>query len=88
MRSDIKQYLKNMDQGILIGRAQIDYHVTPKQAHHLMISGGIFEDMFSGVGFEYLYFKQNTNYSFGLEAFKVQEGYNWGLDTWITITLL
>ena len=49
MRSDIKQYLKNMDQGILIGRAQIDYHVTPKQNHHLMISGGIFEDMFSGL---------------------------------------
>ena len=79
VRSDIKQYLKNMDQGILIGRAQIDYHVTPKQNHHLMISGGIFEDMFSGVGFDYLYFKQNTNYSFGLEAFKVQKrDYNWG----------
>lgn len=80
VRSDIKQYLKNMDKGILIGRAQLDYHLTPKQNHHLMITGGILEDMFSGVGFEYLYFKQNTNYSFGLEAFNVQKrDYDWGL---------
>lgn len=80
VRSDIKQYLKNMDNGILIGRAQLDYHLTPKQNHHLMITGGILEDMFSGVGFEYLYFKQNTNYSFGLEVFNVQKrDYDWGL---------
>ena len=31
VRSDIKEYLKNMNDGILIGRAQIDYHVTPKK---------------------------------------------------------
>jgi len=79
VRSDIKQYLKNMDSGILIGRAQLDYHLTPKQNHYLMITGGILEDMFSGVGFEYLYFKQNTNYSFGLEVFNIQKrDYDWG----------
>ena len=30
VRSDVKQYLKNMkDGGLLIGRAQLDYHLTP-----------------------------------------------------------
>jgi hypothetical protein len=79
VRSDIKQYLKNMDSGILIGRAQFDYHLTPKLNHHLMLSGGILEDMFSGIGMEYLYFQQNKNYSFGFELFKVRKrDYDWG----------
>ncbi len=79
VRSDVKQYLKNMDKGILIGRAQLDYHLTPKQNHHLMFTGGILEDMFSGIGFEYLYFKPDSNFSFGIEAFKVRKrDYFWG----------
>jgi hypothetical protein len=79
VRSDVKQYLKNMDDGVLIGRAQLDYHLTPRKNHHLMVTGGILEDMFSGVGAEYLYFKPDTNYSFGLELFKVKKrDYQWG----------
>ena len=79
VRSDVKQYLKNMDKGVLIGRAQFDYHLTPKDNHHLMFTGGILEDMFSGIGMEYLFFKQNTNYSFGVELFKARKrDYEWG----------
>ncbi len=79
VRSDVKQYLKNMDKGVLIGRAQLDFHLTPKDNHHLMFTGGILEDMFSGVGVEYLYFVPNKNYSFGIEAFKVKKrDYEWG----------
>ena len=79
VRSDIKQYLKKMNDGVLVGRAQLDYHLTPKTNHHLMITGGILEDMFSGYGAEYLYFEPNTNYSFGVELFKVKKrDYNWG----------
>ena len=79
VRSDVKQYLLNMNDGILIGRAQFDYHFTPQDNHHIMLTAGILEDMFSGIGAEYLFFKQNTNYSFGIEAFKVQKrDYNWG----------
>ncbi len=79
VRSDVKQYLKRMDEGILIGRAQLDYHLTPLENHHLMLTGGIFEDMFSGYGLEYLYFKPNTNYAIGFETFKVKKrDYNWG----------
>ena len=79
VRSDVKQYLKNMDDGILIGRAQLDFHLTPKKNHHLMLTGGILEDMFSGFGAEYLFFEPNTNYSFGVELFKVRKrDYYWG----------
>jgi hypothetical protein len=77
--SDIKQYLKNMDKGILIGRAQLDYHLTPKKNHHLMITAGVLEDMYSGYGFEYLNFKQNSNYAYGFEVFNVRKrDYDWG----------
>ena len=82
VRSDIKQYLKNMDEGILIGRAQIDYFISPHKNHHLMFTGGILEDMFSGFGFEYLYFKNDTNYSIGFELFSVKKrDYDWGFGT-------
>ena len=78
VRSDVKQYLKNMDEGLLIGRAQLDYHITPRENHHIMITGGILEDMFSGYGAEYLYFKPNNNYSFGFEIFNVRKrDYEW-----------
>lgn len=79
VRSDVKQYLKNMDKGLLIGRAQLDYHLTPAKNHHLMFTGGILEDMFSGYGAEYLYFEPNTNYSFGVELFNIKKrDYEWG----------
>ena len=79
VRSDVKQYLKNLkDGGILIGRAQLDYHLTPAKNHHIMMSAGILEDMFSGYGGEYLYFTPNTNYSFGIDVFKVfKRDYSW-----------
>ena len=79
VRSDVKQYLKNMkDGGILLGRAQLDYHLTPAKNHHIMMSAGVFEDMFSGYGGEYLYFTPNTNYSFGVDVFKVfKRDYSW-----------
>lgn len=71
VRSDIKDYLRNFDNGILIGRAQFDYHITPKINHHVMITAGILEEMFSGIGIEYLYFKQDSNYAVGFEVFDV-----------------
>ena len=83
VRSDIKDYLKNMNKrGLLIGRAQFDYHITPKKNHHLMVSAGILEDMFSGYGFEYLYFKPHVNYALGFELFEVtKRDYKWRFGT-------
>ena len=79
VRSDVKEYLNKMnDGGILIGRAQLDYHLTPIKNHHIMMSAGILEDMFSGAGMEYLWFQPNTNYSFGIDVFKVRKrDYSW-----------
>ncbi len=73
VRSDIKEYLKNYDEGVFIGRAQIDYYLTPKDNHHFMLTAGILEEMFNGVGFEYLYFKQDSDYAAGFEIFEVQK---------------
>ena len=73
VRSDVKQYLKRIDDGIKIGRAQFDYHLTPKKNNHFMFTAGILEEMFSGVGFEYLFFKPNDNYAFGFEVFDVKK---------------
>ena len=79
VRSDVKEYLNKMnDGGILIGRAQLDLHLTPVKNNHIMMSAGIFEDMFSGAGIEYLYFKPDTNYAFGIDVFKVRKrDYSW-----------
>ena len=71
VRSDVKDYLKNFDQGVIIGRAQFDYHLTPKKNNHIMLSAGILEEMFSGYGFEYLYFKDKSNFAIGVEVFDV-----------------
>ena len=73
VRSDIKDYLQNFGDDILIGRAQFDYHLSPKENHHIMATAGILEDMFTGYGFEYLYFKQDTNYAVGFEIFEVKK---------------
>ncbi len=78
VRSDVKEYLRNIDNGILIGRAQLDFYYSYDKNNHFMISGGILEDMFSGAGIEYLFHKQDTNYSFGIELFKVKKrDYEW-----------
>ena len=73
VRSDVKDYLKNFNEGIFIGRAQIDYYLTPKEDHHFMLTAGILEEMFNGVGFEYLYFNQDSDYAAGFEIFEVQK---------------
>ena len=71
VRSDIKKYLNNYDQGIIIGRAQFDYHISPKKNNHIMVTAGILEDMYSGYGMEYLYFKEDSNFAVGFEVFDV-----------------
>ncbi len=73
VRSDIKEYLRDFGDGVIIGRAQFDYYLTPKKNHHLMFTAGILEEMFNGAGFEYLYYKEGSNYAIGFEVFDVQK---------------
>lgn len=70
VRSDVKDYLNNFNNGLIIGRAQLDYHITPKKNNHLMFTAGILEEMFSGIGFEHLYFDPTKNYALGIEMFR------------------
>ena len=71
VRSDIKDYLRNFDNGINIGRSQFDFFNTLIPNHHLQISAGIFEEMFSGYGFEYLWNNNKSPIALGVESFKV-----------------
>ena len=73
VRSDVKDYLKNFNDGIFIGRAQFDYYFSLRENHHLMFTTGILEEMFNGVGFEYLFFDQSSNYAIGFEMFDVKK---------------
>ena len=71
VRSDIKEYLRGFNDGIVIGRAQIDFFKSLGKDHHIMFSSGIFEEMFNGFGFEYLYFPDKRNFAIGLEVFDI-----------------
>ena len=73
VRSDVKDYLRNYQNGVFIGRAQFDYHISPKRNHYLMASAGILEEMFMGAGFEYLFYKSDANYAAGFEVFNVKK---------------
>ena len=73
VRSDVKDYLKNFNDGVFIGRAQFDYYFSLRENHHLMFTTGILEEMFNGVGFEYLFFDQSSNYAIGFEMFDVKK---------------
>lgn len=73
VRSDVKKYLNNFDDNIVIGRAQFDYFLTPRKNHHLMFTAGILEEMFVGAGFEYLWFENQRNYAIGFEAFNARK---------------
>jgi len=72
VRSDTKKYFNGLGEGVVIGRMQLDY-LRNINDHYFLISGGIFEEMFSGYGIEYLYSKQSSPISFGLESFSVQK---------------
>ena len=73
VRSDIKQYLNNFNNGPFIGRAQLDFFKTIDSKHHVQFSAGIFEEMFSGAGFEYLWSEPNSKYSIGFESYYVKK---------------
>ena len=71
VRSDIKDYFQALGDQIVIGRAQLDYFKTASKNHHVMLSGGLLEDMFAGYGLEYLWFDPKNTYALGFEIFDV-----------------
>mgnify|MGYP001419504738 CR=1 FL=1 len=71
VRSDVKEYLRGMGNGIVIGRLEFNLYESLNKKHFFRLSGGIFEEMFSGLGFDYLYYPQESNLALGFEAFSV-----------------
>ena len=71
VRTDVVDYLRAP--GIRIKRFQIDYIWSPYKNLYTKISGGIFEQMFGGLGFESLYKPFDSNLSFGYEYFMVKQ---------------
>lgn len=69
VRSDIKQYFNNFDNGIVIGRLEANKFFSYNQKHFFRLSAGIFEEMFGGAGIEYLYSKEKSIFSYGFETF-------------------
>ena len=76
VRTEIVEYLKQ-SRDFSITRMQLNYYQQLARSVYLKLSGGIFESMFNGVGFEFLYRPFNKNYGIGLEAWHVyQRDYN------------
>lgn len=72
VRSDNKKYYNAYDEGLTIGRLQIDYFLN-KKSNYFALSAGIFEDMFSGVGFQYVNSKKNRRFAWGIDSFYVKK---------------
>ena len=53
VRTEILQYLQNSEE--YISRLQLDYISSPYKNIYMKLSGGIFEQMYAGVGGEILY---------------------------------
>ena len=74
VRSDIKDYLKKMKGRVILGRAQLDHFLSSQNSkNHFQFSIGLFEEMYGGVGFEYLRNNSDSNFAWGLEVFNVRK---------------
>ena len=81
VRSDVKTYLRELSDGISLGRFEIDYFKSLYKNNHILLTAGILEDMYAGYGFEYLNFDPNNKISFGFEAFKAfKRGYDFDFE--------
>ena len=73
VRSDVKDYLRNYDRGIVVGRAEINYFKGYGKQHFLRLSGGLFEDMFGGLGLDYVYHPEGSLIALGFESYFVKK---------------
>lgn len=72
VRTDIVSYLKE-SRGLSIERLQLNFYKQLKPSFFIKLSGGIFESMFTGYGFESLYRPYSKNYGIGLELWQVYQ---------------
>ena len=76
VRTDIIDYLKE-SRHFSIRRMQLNYYNQTSKSFFYKLSGGIFESMFNGFGFEALYRPYSKNYGIGVDLWQVyQRDYN------------
>lgn len=73
VRSDNKDYFNNFSEGVIIGRLELNRLFSRDRKHFYLLSAGIFEEMFGGIGGEYLYYPEGSLYSIGIEAYYVRK---------------
>lgn len=72
VRTDIIEYLKQ-SKDLNIFRMQSNYFFRPSKSIYGKLSLGIYEEMFGGYGFEFLYKPYEKNYAIGVEAYDVRQ---------------
>ena len=71
VRTDNLLYLRASD--LYLKRLQVDYMWTPRKNVYAKLSGGMFEDMFGGIGGQVLYKPFDGNFNVSFEGFVVQQ---------------
>ena len=72
VRTDIVAYLKE-SRAFAIKNLQANYYMKPRKDFYLKLSGGLFEEMFGGIGFEALYRPFDNNFAIGAELWGVRK---------------
>lgn len=71
VRTDLVEYLIQSDK--YISRMQLDYVWSPAKSVYAKLSGGIFEMMYGGIGFELIHMPFNSNFSYGIELYRAKK---------------
>lgn len=71
VRTDVIPFLKESRKAN-ISRMQLNYFTSPAENIYAKLSAGIFEEMFGGIGGEFLYKPFYKNYAIGAELWRVQ----------------
>ncbi|MDA7576261.1 YjbH domain-containing protein [Gammaproteobacteria bacterium] len=72
VRTDLIEYLKE-GSDFAISRLQFNYFGNPYQGLYTRLSGGLFEEMFGGIGGEVLYRPFSKIWAIGIEGYEVQQ---------------
>lgn len=72
VRTDYVKYVQTRPD-LYLNTMQLDYITKIQNFHYLKLTAGIFEMMFGGYGFEYLYKPFNSNLSIGVNIFSVKQ---------------
>ena len=73
VRSDVKKYLNEVSNRVTIGRLEFNHFSSIGEEHFFRASAGIYEDMFGGMGIDYVYYPKGSAISYGSEVYFVKK---------------